>query len=116
MALKMSSKTAGMIKRMLQTYAIARPTVRLSLKFLKGKSDTGNWVYGPTPRSTVADAAYKVAGPDVAAQCVIKTWPSQDVDETGASLIDSAVNSENCSDYKMAAYLPNSKAGAYANP
>lgn len=113
MALKMSSKTAGMIKKMLQNYAIARPAVRLSLKFLKGKNDAGSWVYGPTTKATVADAAYKVAGPDVAAQCIVKLWPSEDAAEKGAGLMISIVEGENTSDYKLVAYLPNSKAGAY---
>lgn len=112
MALKMSSKTIVTVKKMLQTYALARPAVRLSLKILKSKSDAGNWVYGPTPKAGIADAAYKVAGPDVAAQCIIRSWPSEDVAEKGDDLANTTTDDEPSPNCRLVAYLPSSNAGA----
>lgn len=114
MVLKIASKTIMNIKKMLQTYAIARPSVRLSIRVLKGKGDAGNWVYGPTPKATVVDAASKVAGPDVAAQCILRAWPNEDGEaEKGIGQMAATTDGEIPSNYKLVAYLPSPKAGTY---
>ncbi|KAK5016598.1 hypothetical protein BJ546DRAFT_329035 [Cryomyces antarcticus] len=68
-ALKSSVKCLVKIKRTLQAYALARPTIRFSLRVLKAKNDKGNWIYAPKPGAGVEDAAFKVVGKDCASQC-----------------------------------------------
>ncbi|KAI4178567.1 MAG: hypothetical protein LQ346_007404, partial [Caloplaca aetnensis] len=50
-ALKDATKQLAKVKRTLQAYAFARPSVRLSLKVLKAKSDKNNW----TPSLNIKD-------------------------------------------------------------
>ena len=68
-ALKASAKCLGKIKSTLQAYAMARPSVRFSLKVLKAKNDKGNWMYAPKPDASVEDAAFKIVGNACASQC-----------------------------------------------
>ncbi len=70
-ALKATEKTLKKIKQLLQSYAFARPHVRLSLRVLKAKTDKGNWMYAPKPGGNAEDAAFKVVGAACASQC---TW------------------------------------------
>ena len=70
-ALKNTEKTSKKIKETLQCYAFARPQVRLSLRFLKAKTDKGNWTYAPKPGGNAEDAAFKIVGAACASQC---TW------------------------------------------
>ena len=49
---KAASKTLGKIKKILQSYAIARPYLRLSLKVLKAKNDKDSFRYPLTTRAT----------------------------------------------------------------
>ncbi|OJI97918.1 hypothetical protein ASPVEDRAFT_24834 [Aspergillus versicolor CBS 583.65] len=99
-AVKNSKKTLLRIRKMIQAYAMARPSTRLSLKIIKAKNDSGNWMYAPGKESTLIDAALKVAGRDVASSCITKEWPGS--------------HSNNCEssrdvdpDIKLAALLPN---------
>lgn len=48
---------------------MARPAVRFSLKVLKAKNDTCNWMYAPRCGSGIEDAAFKIVGKDCASQC-----------------------------------------------
>ena len=81
-ALKYAPRTLLGIKEMLQSYAMARPTVRLSIKVLKAKNEKGNWTYAPRKDATVAEAALSVLGKDTVAQC---TFMSSDSDsQSGA--------------------------------
>ncbi|KAF2650211.1 hypothetical protein K491DRAFT_609241, partial [Lophiostoma macrostomum CBS 122681] len=68
-ALKQSTQFIGNAKRLMQAYALARPTVRFQLRILKAKSDKGNFNYAPTVRANVEDAAFKVIGRECASQC-----------------------------------------------
>ena len=68
-ALKHPAKWLAKIKRIIQAYALARPTVRFSLRVLKAKTDKSNFVYAPKPGANVEDAAFKVVGRDCASQC-----------------------------------------------
>jgi DNA mismatch repair ATPase MutL len=103
-AVKNSKKTLLRIRKMIQAYAMARPSTRLSLKIIKAKNDSGNWMYAPGKESTLIDAALKVAGRDVASSCITKEWPGS--------------HSNNCEssrdvdpDIKLAALLPNLGSG-----
>ncbi|ORX99871.1 histidine kinase-like ATPase [Clohesyomyces aquaticus] len=68
-ALKHSSKYLSQVKRVIQSYALARPTVRFSLQVRKAKTDKGNWVYAPKAGANAEDAAFKAIGRECASQC-----------------------------------------------
>jgi DNA mismatch repair ATPase MutL len=82
---KASVKTLAKIKRVLQAYALARPSLRLSLKVLKAKNEKANWKY---PKNTGVgnsrnsasyfSAAIDVIGKNVTDQCqwISSTWSS----------------------------------------
>lgn len=68
---KESPKTLVKIKKMLQAYALARPTVRISFKVLKAKSQKGNFMYAPKAggMATIEDAVLKIFGSGVTTEC-----------------------------------------------
>ncbi|THY23903.1 hypothetical protein D6D01_05818 [Aureobasidium pullulans] len=70
-ALKAAPKTLLRIRQLLQSYAFARPSTRLSLKVIKAKNDKDNWTYAPKIGSGIEDTAFKVVGKPCASQC---TW------------------------------------------
>lgn len=69
--LKKTEQCLKRTKQVLQSYAFARPHVRLSLRVLKAKNDKGNWMYAPKPGGNAEDAAFKIVGAACASQC---TW------------------------------------------
>ncbi|KJK62000.1 Histidine kinase- DNA gyrase B- and HSP90-like ATPase [Aspergillus parasiticus SU-1] len=77
-SLKSAVKTLTRIKKLIQLYAMAQPSKRLSLKVLKARNENNNWIYAPGRDATVTDAALKIAGTDVTCSCVLKEWPSED--------------------------------------
>jgi hypothetical protein len=95
------------IKRIIQSYAIAQPTIRLSLKVLKATSEKANWVYAPGRNATLMDAALKVAGTEVSSACVVKQWPCGN---------DSVEESEsgNDSSFQLTALLVDPGLGIYS--
>ncbi|KAL8702762.1 MAG: hypothetical protein Q9201_004062 [Fulgogasparrea decipioides] len=106
-ALKDSSKQLGKIKRTLQAYALARPSVRISLKVLKAKSDKDNWTYGPKSEASVLDAAVKVIGRKATEQCRWIVWSPPTLDGLMASITgdaDPPIDPE--STYKLEALAP----------
>jgi DNA mismatch repair protein MutL len=70
-ALKNAEKNLTKVKQMLQSYAFARPGVRISFKVLKAKNESANWVYAPKPGANAEDVALKIAGTCCTSQC---TW------------------------------------------
>ena len=70
-SLKTIAKTLSNIRKLLQAYAIARPSIRFSLKVLGGKGDS-DWIYPAKSESTVMDAVLKVEGSETASQCMTK--------------------------------------------
>lgn len=94
-ALKSAGKTLSKIKKLLQTYAVCQPTKRLSLKVIKAKNESNNWMYSGSQSASLSDAALKIVGTDVVSNCTIKEWPFED---------DSA-------DYKVVALLAKNDAG-----
>lgn len=70
-SLKVSAKVITKVKKLLHSYAISRPNVRLSLKILGGKGDN-NWVYAGTQDSSVLNAIKKVVGSGPASQSITK--------------------------------------------
>ncbi|GKZ66002.1 ATP-binding mismatch repair protein [Aspergillus niger] len=75
--LKNVAKTVVRIKKLVQAYAIAQPSKRLSLKVLKAKTETNNWIYAPGNNTSLVDAVLKVVGTEVASSCLVKVWPSE---------------------------------------
>ncbi|KAL4883810.1 hypothetical protein BJY04DRAFT_226428 [Aspergillus karnatakaensis] len=95
-AIKNSKKTLVAIRKMVQTYAMARPSTRLSLKVLKAKNESGNWMYAPAKHATLMEAALKIAGTEIASQCMAKEWPQP---SPGSSNGDTSA-------FKLTALLP----------
>ena len=73
---KTSAKNIERIKSMLQAFALARPSIRFSLKVLKCPDDKGNWACTPKHDATLADTALFVLGPAASSQCVLQIWDS----------------------------------------
>lgn len=69
------------IKKLLHSYAFARPQVRLSLQVLKAQNNKGDWIYAPKVNGNVEDAAYKIVGAQCALSCL---WSV--VEEQGLTL------------------------------
>ncbi|KAK1598025.1 DNA mismatch repair protein MutL [Colletotrichum navitas] len=68
LAIKESKKSCGQIKELLQTYALTRPYIRLSLKIFKDHKLS--WSYAPGQGAHIREAVLQVFGPDLASQCV----------------------------------------------
>ncbi|KGO66538.1 DNA mismatch repair protein, C-terminal [Penicillium italicum] len=78
-ALKGATKNLTRIKKLLQAYAIAQPSKRLSLKVLKAKNENSNWTYAPSADASLSDAALKVAGTEMSSSCITKRLSSQNI-------------------------------------
>lgn len=108
--MKASAKSLKNIKRLLQTYAFARPSVRFSLKVLKAKNDQWSWSYVPARHPTASDVAVKIVGKKVVDQCQWKFWNSS-WDE---NLSDPELEAETDEDsYKFEAILPTPSCGTW---
>ncbi|EKV04519.1 DNA mismatch repair protein, putative [Penicillium digitatum PHI26] len=71
-AVKSATKDLTRIKKLLQAYAIAQPSKRLSFKVLKAKNENSSWAYAPSADASLSDAALKITGTDVYSSCVMK--------------------------------------------
>ncbi|KAJ5193391.1 hypothetical protein N7449_009533 [Penicillium cf. viridicatum] len=98
-ALKAAARNLTRIKRLIQAYAIAQPSKRLSLKVLKAKNENSNWTYAPSADASISDAALKVAGTDVSSSCVVKRLSSQITDGNQRGSSDQK-------EYEAIAFLP----------
>lgn len=67
-AIRESAKTLDKIRDLLKTYAMARPSLKLSLIVLQNPSK--NWSYSPNQNAGVKEAILQVAGREVAANCI----------------------------------------------
>lgn len=103
--LKSASKTLSKIKRLVQSYALAKPSTRLSLKVLKAKTETNNWAYAPGANSSLPDAVIKTFGREVSTCCVSKKMP--------AELPREEIVAEK--GYSLVAFLPSSDSGMHSN-
>ncbi|KAJ5593368.1 hypothetical protein N7537_010272 [Penicillium hordei] len=98
-ALKGAARNLTRIKKLIQEYAIAQPSKRLSLKVLKAKNENNNWTYAPSADASISDAAIKVAGTDVSSSCVVKRLSSQITDGNKQVSTDQE-------EYEAIAFLP----------
>ncbi len=106
-ALKAPVKLLSKIKRILHAYALARPSIRFSLKVLKAKNDKGNWMYasrrGATSEAVLTDAAVKVVGKKVAEQSKWIVWSSSSIAGQIANNVGKTTENEV---YRIEALLP----------
>ncbi|EUC48701.1 hypothetical protein COCMIDRAFT_33776 [Bipolaris oryzae ATCC 44560] len=72
-AVKNAAKCLAKIRRLMQAYALARPSIRLRLRILKAKNINGDFSYAPRAHADVGDAVLKIFGKDCAAQCDFTT-------------------------------------------
>ncbi|KOS38324.1 hypothetical protein ACN38_g10866 [Penicillium nordicum] len=98
-ALKGAARNLTRIKKLLQAYAIAQPSKRLSLKVLKAKNENGNWTYAPSADASISDAALKVAGTETSSSCAVKRLSSQKTDGNQRGQLDQE-------EYEAIAVLP----------
>jgi DNA mismatch repair protein MutL len=87
-ALKEATKTLGKIKALLQAYALARPSIRFSLKITKGGK--GSWSFVPRPNDGIREAVSQVIGKEAAMQCIEKLLVFSEKDGSGDDLVDEA--------------------------
>lgn len=106
--MKASAKSLKNIKKLLQAYAFARPSVRFSFRVLKAKNDQGDWAYVPTRQPTALDVAVKIVGKKVVNECQWKSWNSN-WEETPS---DPEVENDEAS-YKFEAILPTPSCGTW---
>ncbi|KAF7856866.1 hypothetical protein EAF04_009627 [Stromatinia cepivora] len=66
-ALKEAPKTIGKIQELVQRYALARLSIKLTLKIVKGTK--GAWSYAPRPHGGTKASVSLVIGRDAALQC-----------------------------------------------
>lgn len=113
-ALKSAPKSIACIKDILQSYAYARPNVRLSVKVLKKPADKGNWTYGPSPNAQLSDAAFSMMGQEMASQCFLKSAHCGSGTQADGSPNDSVSDAEAKHIYSVTAYLPRADAGKHS--
>lgn len=109
-ALKGASRTLTRIKKLLQAYAVAQPSKRLSLKVLKAKNENNNWAYAPSVDPSLSDAALKVAGTEVFSSCILKRLSTRDVNE-----VEPVRDPADQKDYEAIAFLPEAGFGKWSN-
>lgn len=109
-ALKDATKQLAKIKRTLQAYALARPSIRMSLKVLKAKNDKSNWMYAPKSEASVADAAVKIIGKRVSDQCQWTVW-SSDSPSIPTPLACTELPADSDPSYKIEAFIPKADSG-----
>lgn len=68
---KEATKTLGKISQLLRSYALARPSVRFSLKVTNGGK--GSWSFAPRPNDGIKEAVSQVVGRDAAMECFEKS-------------------------------------------
>ena len=109
-ALKAPVKTLSKIKSILQTYALAKPLVRYSLKIVKAEKDGFNWIYPASKSLTPSvDAAVKVVGKAAVAQCEWKLWRSS------VGLVDQDSRDTQLDDFMLEALVPTLRCGKCPN-
>jgi DNA mismatch repair protein MutL len=68
---KEAAKTTAKITQLLRSYALARPSIKFTLKITKGGK--GCWSFAPRSNGGIKDAVSQVIGRDAALQCIEKS-------------------------------------------
>lgn len=71
-AVKESQKSLARISRLLHSYALARPQIRLSFR-VSGANNKRSWLYTPAQGATIKEAIYQVFGNEVMHHSTIRT-------------------------------------------
>lgn len=111
-ALKEAPKTIGKIQNLVQRYALARLSIKLTLKIVKGTK--GTWSYAPRPHGTIKDSVSLVIGREAALQCsevsiIFPEPPTSEIDTSEGADTPADVNSANkvaTSSFLLQAFLP----------
>ncbi|KAJ5698699.1 DNA mismatch repair protein C-terminal [Penicillium macrosclerotiorum] len=99
--LKCAAKMLAKTKKLVQCYAMARPSVRISLKVLRAQNENNNWSYVPPVNATIPNAAINIVGRELSSCCTIKKHAS-------ASNLDEDGHTRGSNLYHIVAFLPNS--------
>ncbi|RDA83699.1 hypothetical protein CP532_1094 [Ophiocordyceps camponoti-leonardi (nom. inval.)] len=93
--LREKGRSMAAIKRLLQSYALARPHLRLSLRVLEDAAQT--WRYSPNHSPTVQEAALQIFGRALAANCTRLVFPSKpDNSRPSGLVLDAFVPRPDC--------------------
>ena len=114
-ALKTSARSLAKVKKLLQAYALARPSVRLSMKLLKAKDDKGNWIYAPQKADGIPEAAIKIVGKKLAEQCRWKTWSSSSLEPDKRTPLSTDLCETEHGSYIIEAFLPTPNYGIWSH-
>ncbi|KAF7958471.1 hypothetical protein EAE96_002015 [Botrytis aclada] len=111
-ALKEAPRTIGKIQELIRRYALARISVKLTLKIVKGTK--GAWSYSPRPNIAIKDSVSLVVGREAALQCfeasmIFPESPDREKDTSEGADILADVNPANdvaTSHFRLEAFLP----------
>ncbi|QSZ31266.1 hypothetical protein DSL72_000829 [Monilinia vaccinii-corymbosi] len=109
-ALKEAPKTIGKIQELVQRYALARLSIKLTLKIVKGTK--GAWSYAPRPHGAIKDSVSLVIGREAALQCsetsiMFPESPSLEIDAgVGVPADVSLANKVVASYFRLEAFIP----------
>lgn len=114
-SLKDSNKLLYDVKKRLQIYSMARPSVRFSLKVLKAKNEKGNWTYAPKPNASITDAATKIFGKRLSDQCQWLLWTSASNRSPveNSKVIEMGLSASSDGPYQLEALLPRANCGMF---
>ena len=113
---KEAPKTLTKISQLLRSYALARPSIRFSLKITDGSK--GSWSFAPRPNDGIREAVSQVVGRDPAMECIEKSFVSPDVrsrhatflseehDNADASTEENAIHHADNGPFVIEAFLP----------
>jgi len=85
-AMKEAPLAFSKIKRLLHSYALAKPHLKLSLKIAKHAKPP--WSYSPRPGAQLREAVLQIFGADLASQCQERTASSGDRDTPNHLVIE----------------------------
>ena len=118
---KISVKMLAKVRKMLQSYALTRPHLRLSLKILKAKDRKGDWTYpkgGALSASRVEasfNAATDIFGKKLTSECesTVSTWSSagEQIDEIMSQHSGSSASRDEA--YTLEAIIPKQDCGMF---
>jgi DNA mismatch repair protein MutL len=113
---KEAPRTIQAIRRLLEAYALARPSVRFSLKVTK--NGKGSWLYAPRINDGIGETVSQVVGRETSAQCIEKSLQFSDLknvqeygdNSEGITQRDAALNNSKsltpCGIFCVEAFLP----------
>ncbi|APA07074.1 hypothetical protein sscle_02g018440 [Sclerotinia sclerotiorum 1980 UF-70] len=110
-ALKEAPKTIGKIQELVKRYALARVSIKLTFKIVKGSK--GAWSYAPRPHGGIKDSVSLIIGRDAALQCSETSMLFSDLpDHEGLNVLAGVgtANEVAASHFCLKAFLPRNDA------